>query len=66
MRHDEHRKRSTSLERVSGESREGLLEGVVSNGIRRPAIHGRKNNDDVESNPGTAKYDSSIKASRKE
>ena len=43
-----------------------LLEGGVTTGIRRQAIHGRKNNDDVESNPVTGEYASSIKTSRTE
>ncbi|MEK4495339.1 hypothetical protein [Ureibacillus sp. FSL W8-0352] len=36
MSHDKHRKRSTSLEEGSGD----LLEGGVTTGIKRTAIHG--------------------------
>jgi hypothetical protein len=43
-----------------------LLEGGVSTGIRRPAIHGRKNNDALETNPVTGEYAFSFTKSRKE
>jgi hypothetical protein len=36
-----------------------LSEGEVTTGIRRLTIHGRKNNDAFESNPGTGEYASS-------
>jgi hypothetical protein len=42
------------------------LEGGVSTGIRRPAIHGRKNNDALETNPVTGEYAFSFTKSRKE
>lgn len=40
------------------------VEGGVTIGIRRSAIHGRKNNDAFESNPITGEYVSSVKTSR--
>jgi hypothetical protein len=43
-----------------------LLEGGVTTGIRRQAIHGRKNNDAFESNPVTGEYASSTKTCRTE
>ena len=67
MSHDEHRKRSTSLEEGSGESRGGPLGGWSDHWHKEDtAIHGRKNNDAFESNPVTGKYASSTKTSRTE
>lgn len=43
-----------------------LLEGGVTTGIRRTAIHGRKNYNAYESNPVTREYASSIETSRTE
>jgi hypothetical protein len=43
-----------------------FAEGVVQLGKRRTAIHGKERNGDVKSNLGTAKHDTSVKASRSE
>ena len=43
-----------------------LLEGGVTTGIRRKAIHGRKNNDALESNPVKGEYASRIETNRTE
>ena len=43
-----------------------LLEGGVTTGIRRLAIHGRKSNNAFESNSITGEYASSNKACRTE
>ncbi|AKP45795.1 Hypothetical protein BSM4216_3406 [Bacillus smithii] len=43
-----------------------LLEGGVTTGIKRTAIHGRKNNNAFESNPVTGEYAFSFTKSRKE
>lgn len=40
-----------------------FAEGVVQLGIRRPVIHGKERNGDVESNSRTAKHDTSNQAS---
>src|SRR5690625_2791184 len=42
-----------------------LLEGGVTTGIRRQAIHGRKNNDAFKSNSITGKHASRVATSRR-
>ena len=67
MSHDEHRKRSTSLEEGNGESR-GRPLGGWSDHWHKKKRYSRKerNNDAFESNLVTGEYASSIEASKRE
>ena len=67
MRHDEHRKRSTSLEEGNGESRGGPLGGWSDHWHKEEQLFTEgRNNDAFESNSVTGEYASSTKASRTE
>lgn len=66
MSHDEHRKRSTSLEGGSGESRGGPLGGWSDHWHKENSYSRKENNDAFESNPVTGEHASSTKTCRTE